>query len=367
MVRINLKEEGITLVTLIVTIIILLILAGVTVNIAISNNGIIEKSKYAVKEYKNKKEIEEGELEKYENFLGEFQPEETEKYIGTEWKFDYTGSEQIFIVPYNGKYMLEVWGAQGGNIAQYQGGYGGYSVGKIKLEKGKNLYINVGETGKTVQEITGSPRQGGYNGGGNADAGAGSGGGATHIATEKGLLEQFKNNIENLLIVAGAGGGAKKYADNTGNYSGNGGNGGGYIGGTAVAQTSIAYGVGTGGTQVSGGYEQYINSWNGATYGSFGKGATVFSWWNDGNYYLTGAGGGAGFYGGGSQEHGPAGGGSGYIGNSLLYDRHMAGYNVEASEAETTKTISVANASEEPKADYAKIGNGYAKITYLGN
>lgn len=45
----------------------------------------------------------------------------------------------------------------------------------------------------------------------------------------------------------------------------------------------------------------------------------------------------------------------------------MAGYNVETSEDESTKTISVADASEEPKADYAKKGNGYAKITCLGN
>lgn len=44
----------------------------------------------------------------------------------------------------------------------------------------------------------------------------------------------------------------------------------------------------------------------------------------------------------------------------------MTCYNCETSNEVATKTISVTCASEEPKADCAKIGNGYAKITYLG-
>ncbi len=45
------KNKGITLVSLVVTIVILLILAGVTLNIAISENGIFSKAKKATKEY----------------------------------------------------------------------------------------------------------------------------------------------------------------------------------------------------------------------------------------------------------------------------------------------------------------------------
>ncbi len=52
------KEQGITLVALVVTIIILLILAGVTLNIALSENGIFEKAKEAVEKYKNAEEDE---------------------------------------------------------------------------------------------------------------------------------------------------------------------------------------------------------------------------------------------------------------------------------------------------------------------
>ena len=43
----NLKEAGITLVALVVTIIVLLILAGVTINLALSNNGIIQRARDA--------------------------------------------------------------------------------------------------------------------------------------------------------------------------------------------------------------------------------------------------------------------------------------------------------------------------------
>ena len=45
MKRITLKEKGITLIALVVTIIVLLILAGVTISIALNNNGIISRTK----------------------------------------------------------------------------------------------------------------------------------------------------------------------------------------------------------------------------------------------------------------------------------------------------------------------------------
>lgn len=60
------------------------------------------------------------------------------------------------------------------------------------------------------------------------------------------------------------------------------------------------------------------------------------------------------------------GGGSSYIGNSLLTDKVMYCYNCEESTEESTKTISTTNVSEEAISNYVKQGNGYAKITYLG-
>ena len=56
----ELKEKGITLVALVVTVIILLILAGVTINIALSKNGLFRRARESAKGYKNvsKNEIE---------------------------------------------------------------------------------------------------------------------------------------------------------------------------------------------------------------------------------------------------------------------------------------------------------------------
>ena len=61
-----------------------------------------------------------------------------------------------------------------------------------------------------------------------------------------------------------------------------------------------------------------------------------------------------------------AGGGSSYIGNTLLTDQVMYCYNCEESAEESTKTVSTIDVSEEAISNYAKMGNGYAKITYLG-
>ena len=44
------KESAISLISLVVTIIVLLILAGISLNLIIGNKGIIEKSETAVKE-----------------------------------------------------------------------------------------------------------------------------------------------------------------------------------------------------------------------------------------------------------------------------------------------------------------------------
>ena len=51
MITVNTKEKGITLIALVITIVILLILAGITIN-AIINNEIIDKANEAKKDYK---------------------------------------------------------------------------------------------------------------------------------------------------------------------------------------------------------------------------------------------------------------------------------------------------------------------------
>lgn len=142
-----------------------------------------------------------------------------------------------------------------------------------------------------------------------------------------------------------------------GNGIGIGGSGGGCKGRNGQYSPTWPSYYATGGTQTYGG----IDNAEGTTRATFGKGGDFFTSYG-------GNGGGAGFYGGGgsSRGHSGAGGGSGYIGNKLLSNKHMACYNVETSNDEDTKTVSTTKASENPVEDYAKIGNGYAKITYVG-
>ncbi len=254
-------------------------------------------------------------------------------------EFDYSGKEEIYVAREDGIYQLEVWGAQGGSGVGTIGGYGGYSVGKIKLSKGQKLFINVGGMGESVSATAGNLVQaGGYNGGGNGNNGTcthaeGGGGGATHIAFYSGILSALEERKEEVLIVAGGGGGGHDHVRGAG-YSSAGGSGGGFesVGEIPATQkTGYAFGQGNNSPGCS-------------------------------------PGGGGGFYGGKTRQVNsvPAAGGSGYIGNSLLSGKSMACYGCVTSDEETTKTISVTKVSAIANENCAKSGNGYAKITYLG-
>ena len=91
--------------------------------------------------------------------------------------FDYTGNVQTFTPKCDGKYKLEVWGAQGGG--DYPG-YGGYSVGTYPLTKNQSIYVYVG--GQGLPSLANSAGGNGYNGGGQGYNGGGGGGGMTHIS-----------------------------------------------------------------------------------------------------------------------------------------------------------------------------------------
>jgi hypothetical protein len=200
---------------------------------------------------------------------------------------------------------------------------------------------------------------GGFNGGGNANPSityAGAGGGASHISTEAGLLNELSSkkgdfneetgtyDSEDIIIVAGGGGGA--------GYTGTaaGGSGGGYL-----ANYQSTSGTGYGASQTAGG--------NGSNAGEFGKGGDRKS--------AGGGAGGGGFFGGGAAtgDFG-AGGGSGFIGSKRLksiktLQKHMTCYNCSTSEESETYTESTTRVSSNPTSDYAKSGNGFIKITVL--
>lgn len=157
------------------------------------------------------------------------------------------------------------------------------------------------------------------------------GGGASHVAKTTGLLANLSENVSDILIVAGGGGGV-------GIENATPGNGGGYVGGSPTYNNVPI--SGKSGTQ-STGY-------------AFGKG--------------EGNGGGGGFYGGFAGQTGVSGSGSGsgYIGNPLLIgNKRMYGNNVPTSTDSSTYTSSNSLSSSNPISKYAKIGDGHVKFTYL--
>jgi len=295
-------------------------------------------------------------------FLGTSSP----VVVDNSTSYAYTGSSQSFVVKTTGYYKLEVWGASGGcgiyTTTSVIGGYGSYSSGIVHLTSGTTLYVYVGQVGSDgIQEYTDNVSKTivgpiSYNGGGancvNINCNWGGGGGATHISTANGILSSLSSNLSSVLLVAGGGGGAGLCQGSSGNI---GGSGGGYTGDSGIntCEGAIAQGGNQSGAGTAGG--------NGGT-GGFGYGGSG-----------SGSGGGSGLYGGGGSWNcgTSAAGGSGYIGNSLLLSgttltKHMTCYNCTTSTDASTKTNTTTNVSATPIADYAKSGNGYARITYIG-
>lgn len=279
----------------------------------------------------------------------------TYNYNGTDGT---DGSVQTFTAPVTGNYDLQVWGASGGNSSSgYLGGNGGYSKGTISLNKDDVLYIYVG--GKGLNGVSGNTSQvGGYNGGGKSSGSSsisygigGSGGGATHIAKVDGLLSTLSASTSNILLVAGAGGGAADYR--------------GYIGGAGggtTGTTGIGYNASrqaTAGSQTTGGAPGY-NATTEMT-GSFGKGGDAYS---VSSRHTFSGGGGAGFYGGG--------GGSGRSGTNSSYSRYTSGggggsgyIDTSLSNASTLDgTQSTIPTVDGTGTETGHTGNGAAVIDY---
>ena len=280
--------------------------------------------------------------------------------IDTEYLFDFTATEQSVTITKDGLYSLEAWGAQGGDAfyivrdsfgfgsSPYYlpGGKGGYSYTEVELKKGETLYITVGGLGPYYTADRNATIDGGYNGGGKANYHSGGGGGATHIALKSGAISSLK--FEDILLVAGGGGAGY----------GNGGesrdwltatNGGGYcnsngylcFGGGKYGE-SLGVGGG-GGIYTSGGapleYDYHPYSWGGA------------------DYFYT------------NTNLRPASyGGIGYIGNPRTKNGVMYVLNTNQTNMGTyTKTINTTLYSSEPIENYAKEGNGFARVRLLGN
>ena len=296
----------------------------------------------------------------------------TDDYV-FEGLYDYSNAVQTTTVEKSGYYYLQVWGAQGGsynsNVAP--GGLGGYSQGYIYLNAGDTIYINTGGEGSygtSNSETTVSG--GGTNGGGNAGYRGGGGGGGTDIRINQ-------NDLYARVIVAGGGGGSA-YSSST--VYAIGGAGGGISGSAGNAYSSTySYYLGNGGTQTAGGAGGTVdgnNAYIGQS-GTFGIGGNTGNKYASNDVYSNGAGGG-GWYGGGAAGNyadknnnrlAGGGGGSGYIYTESTAINYPEGCLLNSNYYLTSASTHAGNTSfisPTGTAETGHAGNGYAKITYIG-
>lgn len=296
------------------------------------------------------------------------------------YTFDYTGNSQEFITLCSGDYKVELWGASGSiderNI-EGSNGLGAYTSGNITLTSLEHFLIYVGGSVS------------GYNGGAYAES---SGGGATD-------LRLVLDNLNSRIMVAGGGGGGMYKIHATVNETGDAGGLLGYDADATIANHPFTTGYsGKGATQSAGGatgihgnYE-YTSTMDG-TFGQGGYNATISS------------SGGGGWYGGGHGRHAggtwPGGGGgssyiSGHAGclavsssdsvgliqgcdetsNSLRCSISYTGYyftntimidgrGYKWTTEKGTEVVGMPNHNNTATMT-GNSGNGYAKITYLG-
>ncbi len=306
--------------------------------------------------------------------------------------YDYTGTSQEFIVPVTGTYKIELWGAQGSSYDEdHQGGKGAYVSGIIELNENDNLYIYVGGHPDNQSE------EAGYNGGGvgsHHTQNGYAGGGATDIRLENGDWN-LDSSLNSRIMVAAGGGGCGFQAGE--NHIGLGGAAGGLIGYDGIDKSQYAYHNhhGTGANQVVGGFNSdysYPNSKK--NIGGFGYGGY------DDYGVCGGSAGGGGYYGGGAANRGHAGGGggssfiSGHTGclaitsatdrnpksgcnedsKTIECATHYSNYkfeNTEMIDGLGYKWITEAGEqtgmpSPSGETEMGHVGNGYARITYLG-
>ena len=189
---------------------------------------------------------------------------------------EYTKAKKYVATLYPGTYLLQAWGASGGDVdGKSAGAAGGYSVGTITLSTKTVIYAYVGGEGTGNVDTYSGELSGGFNGGGNAYSSS------SYPSTAGGGASDIRIGTDSLyarVIVAGGGGGRGSYNTNSNNkYLG--GVGGGLTGGDGE-QYSTSYRAGTAGTQTSAGisYRNSSSITESGTYGeiaSFGKGASA--------------------------------------------------------------------------------------------
>lgn len=395
----NLNNKGITLVALVITIIVLLILASVSVVMMNGDNGIMTKAEDAKSEYAKSQAKEElklalqdlkvdnlesnidlnlilNNLSKYinsEKTLSEFKIKDENTLqgiynnytfeidknlnvniineidinnylsVGTKYTFSYKNQSQEFTTEASGNYQIQLWGAAGGSLSGSRGGKGAYTKGTIYLNKGEKIYLYTGQKGE-INQLTQS-----FNGGGIAatnDNICTAGGGATDIRLVSGSWNNF-DSLKSRIMVAGGGAGSERgtvYGD-----------AGGLKSFSSNSASDIA-------TQISG-YK-------------FGIGSNAV-------YGVTASGSGGGYYGGkcGTSYLSSAGGSSfisGYTGCNAISNastesniihtgqpNHYSGKVFTNIEMKTGKDVMPT--TDESTTMSGNSSNGYAIIKYIGH
>ena len=326
-------------------------------------------------------------------------------YLTKRYASESTSEDGCYVAPFDGKYLVQLWGGNGGAgglLSENPGGAGGYVYGIVNLKKDDVLLYNIGTTGQvTMIEDTG----GGANGDGGAHGDEGIyavGGGGGYSAVYKYDKDEYNNEtrpteadrMQKVILIAGGGGGGGGHNEAgisdfpTGKPKGGaGGNiassasgavdGGMFYAGAngsssgAVGGSSTAY-VGIGGTNKPG-PAVYTN---GGSHCS--EGGNDWYCITDPNRIggaggmgnLRGGGGGAGFC-----------GGSGGIVQALLKGRNVGGGGGGSSFVASTVSTNIENLSANEYASYEKgviskkgvissedeeTKSGYCNIVYLG-
>lgn len=281
--------------------------------------------------------------------------------------FNYTGDSQMYYVPRDGYYYIEMAGAQGGTVPTgYAGGKGATTTGYIYLKAGDKLYFYVGGQGTSGTAATIATYSGGYNGGGNcyvsranSSQTAASGGGATDVRLVGGSWDNKSSLISRIMVAGGGGGAYSEYVSTSDNAYIWGGDGGTLYGEIPIYKSYTGYSSlnPLGGTQNSGG--KGLDSWTATSYtdsysGKFGSGGT------GGNSY---SGGGGGYYGGSSGVWQPGAGGSSYI--SGYAGVNSVGKSTTISHTDQTLHYSGKYFIGGQMISGVNEGNGYAKISYV--
>jgi hypothetical protein len=280
--------------------------------------------------------------------------------VGKEFTFDYTGYEQVFKPSVAGRYKVELWGAYGSSYGNDSHGNGAYTSGELVMNKDDIFYLYIGATNKSFNYGTQSYHPAG---------------GATDIRIVNGAWNNAASLRSRIIVAGGGGAGGGLNSWNSGSP----------IGGSAGGLTSYA-----GGSMNNGSGGEGANQTSGYGFGVAGGSNAGGSGYYSGfsGYYengVAGSGGGSSYISGhtgcvaitsATNQSPKSGCTTGTTNNSCsIHYSNIKFTNTKMIDGDGYKWTNTKGALEQmpkPTGGYyasgvGHTGNGYVKITYLGN